>query len=364
MDSVGCFISKNEKQNQQLNSKIFQRISLAACCLAFLVIVLGAYVRLSDAGLGCPDWPGCFGQITAPDEAHEISRARLDFPHLEIDSGKAWKEMLHRYFASTLGLLIIAMAALAWRYRHQPQQQLWLPVFLVGLVIFQGILGMWTVTQLLRPTIVTLHLVTGLLTLSLLFWVLIRHWRPWHKQMSGCLIDPSLRLFARICVLILAFQIFLGGWTSTNYVALHCPDFPTCQGQWLPQTDFSEAFVFFKDPAVNYEGGTLSLEAGVTVHLMHRIGALITSIALIALSIAILMRFQERIIRIQAVSLLGLLLLQVSLGIANVLLLLPIPVAVSHNAVAAALLMNLISINYSLSINNDSPGNAYEHSGA
>lgn len=333
-----------------MNSLLFQRISLAACCLAFVVIVLGAYVRLSDAGLGCPDWPGCFGQITAPNEATEITRARMAFPDAEVHTGKAWKEMIHRYFASTLGLLIIAMAILAWRHRHQQNQQLFLPLFLVGLVIFQGILGMWTVTQLLRPTIVTLHLITGLLTLSLLFWVFIKHSRPWFNRLRQ--IEPSrfINNFARVSIGVLALQIFLGGWTSTNYVALHCPDFPTCQGEWIPETNFSEAFVFFKDPSINYEGGTLPLDAGITVHFMHRVGAVVTSLTLIVLALSILFKLKNDLVKKQAVSLLALLALQVSLGIGNVLLVLPIPVAVAHNGIAAALLLNLLILNYSLNI--------------
>lgn len=331
-----------------LYSKAFQRISLAACSLAFIVIILGAYVRLSDAGLGCPDWPGCFGKITAPKDAQELSLARDAYPHVEVDSAKAWKEMIHRYFASFLGLLIIGMAYLAWRNRKAEGQQLMLPVLLVGLVIFQGMLGMWTVTQLVHPTIVTLHLLAGLLTLALLFWVLIKHSRPWLSQLQQVRTGAAVRWLARLSVPVLALQIFLGGWTSTNYVALYCPDFPTCQGQWLPQLDFDEAFVFFKDTSVNYEGGTLSLAAGVTVHFMHRVGALLTTLVLLTLGFLLLLK-QQSVLRKQAWLLLFLLGLQISLGIANVLLVLPIPIAVAHNAGAALLLLGLLLINYSLS---------------
>jgi len=321
--------------------------------MAFFVIVLGAYVRLSDAGLGCPDWPGCFGQIGAPDEAHEIRQAINLYPHLEVHSGKAWKEMIHRYFASFLGLLILIMAFLAWRHRLNPNQQLKLPLFLVFLVIFQGLLGMWTVTQLVRPTIVTLHLLTGLLTLSLLFWVFLKHSQPWSqnewlKKAQGPNINNLIKPLAKVAVLVLAFQIFLGGWTSTNYVALYCPDFPTCQGVWVPETNFSEAFVFFKDPTVNYEGGSLSLEAGVTVHFLHRVGALITTVVLSLLALLMLFKSNNDLLRKLAALLLFLLTVQVSLGILNVILVLPIPIAVAHNAIAAALLLSLLLINYSL----------------
>jgi len=331
-----------------LNNKLFQKLSLVACLLALGVIVLGAYVRLSDAGLGCPDWPGCFGQLTAPEAAHELSRARLDFPDKKVHTGKAWKEMIHRYFASALGLLIVAMASVALFNRRDKSQQVVLPIILVGLVVFQGALGMWTVTQLVRPTVVTLHLLTGLLTLSMLFWVYVRHSRPWFEKIEGVAVKPSVVYFAKFAVVVLALQIFLGGWTSTNYVALYCPDFPTCQGVWVPETNFSEAFQFFKDPTVNYEGGTLSLEAGVTVHYLHRIGAIITTLILTGLALMLLFTVKSTVFRKQSILLLVLLATQVSLGIANVVLVLPIPIAVSHNAVAALLLLALLLINYSL----------------
>jgi len=341
----------NEIQGIYLNNKWFFRVGIAACCLAFVVIVLGAYVRLSDAGLGCPDWPGCFGQLTAPDEAHEISQAVNAYPHLEVHPGKAWKEMIHRYFASILGLLILIMAFLAWQHRKEENQQLILPLALVALVIFQGMLGMWTVTQLVRPTIVTLHLLTGLLTLSLLLWVSIKHQQLWINKISQIELNRYFKPLAKIALITLCFQIFLGGWTSTNYVALYCPDFPTCQGVWLPELNFSEAFVFFKDPTVNYEGGSLSTVAGVTVHFLHRLGAVITTIAVATLAILMLVKSGNNILRKLAILLLVLLAVQVSLGIANVELVLPIPIAVSHNAGAALLLLALVVTNFSLSAN-------------
>ena len=329
-----------------MNNQWFLRVGLTACCLAFFVIVLGAYVRLSDAGLGCPDWPGCFGQLTAPDESHEIKQAVNLYPHLEVHSGKAWKEMIHRYFASALGLLILIMAFLAWRHRTDTNQQLKLPLALVALVIFQGMLGMWTVTQLVRPTIVTLHLLTGLLTLSLLFWTTLKHQQLWLDKIKNTEISNIFKPLAKIALMALCLQIFLGGWTSTNYVALYCPDFPTCQGVWLPELNFRDAFVFFKDPTVNYEGGSLTLEAGVTVHFLHRVGAIIATVTLTALAVLMLLKIDNTVLRKLAILLLTLLTLQVSLGIANVELVLPIPVAVSHNAGAALLLLALILINF------------------
>ncbi|MBE9567394.1 MAG: COX15/CtaA family protein [Proteobacteria bacterium] len=327
-------------------NRTFSKTSIAALLLAFIVIVVGAYVRLSDAGLGCPDWPGCYGQITAPDDFHEIQKASEVFPHSEVNSAKAWKEMFHRYLASSLGLLILAMAFLAIKNRGREGQQLYLPLALVALVIFQGMLGMWTVTLLLKPAIVTMHLVTGLLTLSLLLWTALKHHQVFSAKTE---VASHIRNWSRLALVILAVQIFLGGWTSTNYVALYCPDFPTCQGQWWPQTDFPEAFTFIKEIGINYEGGTLTNEAGVTVHLMHRIGALLTFFVIGSLAL-VLIRSSDKTLRNIAYFISGFLCIQISLGIANVLLLLPIQIAVSHNAFAALLLLSLVTLNYRTSI--------------
>ena len=330
-------------------SSSFYKVSLTAFLLALVVIVLGSYVRLSDAGLGCPDWPGCYGQVFAPDDVEEITRANLAYPDLKVESDKAWKEMIHRYFASTLGLLIIGMAYLGWKNRKAQGQQYYLPLLLVALVIFQGLLGMWTVTLLLKPSIVTLHLLTGLLTLSLLGWVVLKHKRPLENIMQPDRPIPEfIATWARLAVFVLAIQIFLGGWTSTNYVALYCPDFPTCQGEWWPTTNFSEAFVFFRETGINYEGGVLSNSAGVTVHLMHRVGALVTFLVIGGLVLSILRYTGNQVVKNVSYFVLFFLLLQVSLGIANVLLHLPVPVAVSHNAGAALLLMSLLVLNYTI----------------
>ena len=325
-------------------SDAFAKVTLAALVLAFIVIVVGAYVRLSNAGLGCPDWPGCYGQITAPDDFHEIQKASEIFPDRTVDSGKAWKEMVHRYLASTLGLLILISAFLAWKNRDRPGQQVLLPLLLIGLVVFQGMLGMWTVTLLLKPAIVTLHLVTGLLTLSLLLWLVLKH--------NGLFSDigsfsPGLRKWARLALAVLAVQIFLGGWTSTNYVALYCPDFPTCQNEWWPETNFSEGFIFIREIGINYEGGILGKEAGTAVHLAHRIGALVSLFVIGGLAIALMVAGQVTLRKFGY--LIGsLLLIQISLGISNVLLVLPLPLAVSHNAFAALLLLSLVTLNYAI----------------
>ncbi len=328
-----------------MNNKAFYRISLVATFLALLVVVLGAYVRLSDAGLGCPDWPGCYGQLLAPSAEHEVAAANSVFPERPVETPKAWKEMIHRYFASILGLLILAMSFLAYRHRHNPKQQLKLPLFLVLLVGFQGALGMWTVTLLLKPVIVSLHLLGGMLTLALLWWTSLTALD--HSNTHNTLrTSNTVKRWALLGLIVIYFQIALGGWTSTNYVALYCTDLPTCQGQWFPPTDFKEGFTLWsKDDTtdINYEGGVLSLEAGTAVHLTHRIGALIT-LAIVGCFALKLYLLGTAISRRYGLILATVLATQVSLGMLNIILVLPIPIAVAHNGVAALLLLTMLTI--------------------
>ncbi|MGD2083134.1 MAG: COX15/CtaA family protein [Chromatiales bacterium] len=325
--------------------RTFARLSFVAAVLALVVIVLGAYVRLSDAGLGCPDWPGCYGRIVAPYQHLHVEEARDAFPGAEVHTGKAWKEMIHRYAAGTLGLLILALAVLAVRNRRDPRQAVGLPLFLVALVVFQAALGMWTVTMLLRPAVVTLHLITGMLTLALLWWQALRH-----SDRLRPAVRPRANLlpWARLGLVVLFVQIALGGWTSSNYVALHCPDFPTCQEQWIPPLNLRDAFDVVGAPGVNYEGGRMSLEGGVTVHFLHRLGALVTLLYLGALALAAVIAGASRTLRSLGGVLLAILSVQIALGIANVVLRLPLPVAVGHNAGAALLVIALITLVHAL----------------
>ena len=324
----------------------FRRLAYITTLLAFCVIVIGAFVRLTDAGLGCPDWPGCYGHITPPDEAHELSRVEQQFPGAKVEAHKAWNEMIHRYLAATLGLLIVVMALVAWRNRRSPAQPVLLPTLLVLLVSFQGALGMWTVTMLLRPAIVTMHLLMGMLTLALLGWLAFRARGPGYEAASSAP-GRHLRGWAFLGLFVLFAQIALGGWTSTNYAALHCPDFPTCQGQWLPPTDFSEAFDIVGEPGVNYEGGLLDNDARVTIHVVHRIGALITTVYLLLLAMAVV-RSSGAAARRAALLLMVVLALQVGLGIGNVVMSLPLGLAVAHNGGAALLLLALVFLNHAL----------------
>jgi cytochrome c oxidase assembly protein subunit 15 len=330
-----------------VSSPWFRRIAYLATAVAFCVIVLGAFVRLTDAGLGCPDWPTCYGQITPPDAEHEIAAAQEAYPGAVVVRHKAWHEMIHRYLASTLGLLIIALAVIAWRNRRDPAQPLTIPLLLVLLVCFQGALGMWTVTLLLRPAIVTLHLLMGMATLALLTWTALRSSDASSAPAPRAASGGGLRTWAAMGLLVLFCQIGLGGWTSTNYAALQCMDFPTCQGHWWPPTDFAAAFDILGEPGVNYEGGRLDNDARVTIHLTHRIGALVTFLFLAGMGIAVL-RSSNAAARAPAWSLLAILLLQVALGISNVLFSLPLTLAVAHNGGAALLLVSLVALNHRL----------------
>ncbi len=321
-------------------SSLFRRIALAAALLALVVVVLGAYVRLTDAGLGCPDWPGCYGLLTAPDVGAQTD----DIVHTEAGVAKAWNEMIHRYVAGTLGLLVLALAVIALLNRRDPDQPVKVPLALLALVIFQALLGMWTVTMLLRPEIVTLHLLMGMATLATLWWL-------WFRQAGErSLLAYSekampIKGWAFLALLLVYGQIALGGWVSTNYAALHCPDFPTCQEQWWPETDFAGAFDLNHGDSSNFEGGKLTNAQGVTVHITHRIGALILfaffSIMLWLAHVKGGHRFKQASRTIAL-----LLLIQIGLGISNVVFLLPLAVAVAHNAVAALLLISCVYLNH------------------
>lgn len=314
-------------------------LCLSATLLAYSVIVLGAYTRLSDAGLGCPDWPGCYGRLLVPEESALVEQANEAYPERPLETAKAWKEMIHRYAAGALGLLILALAihnALA--RRKDEQVPLLVPSALVGLVIFQAALGMWTVTLLLKPVVVMAHLLGGMTILALLYWLLINAISPVQQRQWS-----SLSLWACAGLGVLFLQIALGGWTSANYSALACVDFPTCQGKWWPEMDFQQGFVLWRGLGIDYEGGVLDMAARTAIQVTHRLGALFTFIFLAGVALLALFSGVASLLRC-AIAVLLVLLAQVSLGIANVLLVLPLPIAVAHNGVAALLLLALITL--------------------
>lgn len=304
-------------------------LTLIALLLTACVITLGALTRLLDAGLGCPDWPTCYGQLIPPASSESAGFHGLD-------SGKAWMEMIHRYAAGLLGLIILFLAIKAEKDATVSSRCRWLTRSLLALVILQALFGMWTVTLKLQPQVVTVHLLGGMLLLALL-WSLWRTLTP----VSAQELPPKFKRGAQLVLLLLAIQISLGGWTSSQYAGLACPDFPTCQGQWLPEMKFNEAFRISEFTDANHEGGLLTLDARVTIQVIHRLVALLLSISILVLSIAL---WRYRALRISLGFLLAATVLQVSLGIANAVLLLPLPLALAHNTGAALLLLCLLDL--------------------
>ncbi|MGE5524495.1 MAG: COX15/CtaA family protein [Rhodospirillaceae bacterium] len=323
----------------------FHKWARAVACLAFVVVVVGAYVRLMDAGLGCPDWPGCYGELTPHHASEEIAKAvaQQGGTHGPVSLPKAWKEMVHRYLAGSLGLLILSLAIWSWRSRADAARSRFLATSLVVLVGLQAALGMWTVTMLLKPVIVTLHLLGGMATLALLTWLALRGTAPASGRSLSRL--SAVHTVAIAGLLILIGQIALGGWVSTNYAALACVDFPQCHGQWLPNMDFKHGFQLVRELGMTAAGTHLAYEALTAIHWTHRVGALVT-FAVLGL-LGLLLARVRGMGRLAAV-LLVLLCAQVTLGISNILAGLPLPVAVAHNALAALLLVTLVVINFRL----------------
>jgi cytochrome c oxidase assembly protein subunit 15 len=311
----------------------FRILALAALYLALLVVPLGAYVRLSDAGLGCPDWPGCYGKLVGvPEHPAEQNAAAAAFPDRPVEPAKAWKEMIHRYAAGTLGLLVFALVWLGWRRR---------PIIsagLAGVIVFQALLGMWTVTLLLKPVIVTGHLLGGMTVVALLALLAMRD----HSAYERLVAPPGAAALAKLALLLVAVQVALGGWLTSNYAALACRDFPTCQGDWWPEMDFRHAFTLVRELGHTGDGGLLSLSALTAIHWTHRLGALLVTLALGGL---ILRLGSAPAWRNWVFVLAVTLILQVGLGIANVLASLPLPLAVAHNFGAALLLLHVVAVN-------------------
>lgn len=332
------------------NSTLF-KLALSAFLLAILVVVLGAFTRLVDAGLGCPDWPGCYGHLLWPNESHEIAKAEEAFPDAPVETEKTWPEMVHRYFAGTLGLFILTLAIIALKQSRNGSAALQrvpvkLPLFLLALVILQAAFGMWTVTLKLWPKVVTAHLLGGFATLSLL-WLLVQrlgsHYWVLNKEQLQKL--SALRPFIIFSLIVVIIQIALGGWVSSNYAALACPDFPQCLGQWLPPTDFKSGFNVWQDIGPNYLGGQLDNHARTAIHLTHRVGAVVTTLTLLSLGLCLL-RLRSKQVRSLVCWLFAVLVLQLSLGVANIIFALPLAIAVAHNAIGAVLLLTMVTITY------------------
>ena len=318
------------------DSKI-SKLSFVGALFTLIVISLGAWVRLTDAGLGCPDWPGCYGLLTTPDTVDELAKAREYYPNADIDVGKAWREMLHRYMAGLLGLYVFFITYISIKYSKRSYT---LPVLISILIIIQAIMGMLTVTMLVKPTIVTTHLFFGMLTATLLF---INSLKYSNISMSPEKIPAIALIIITITWVFLIIQILLGGWTSTNYASLACTDFPKCLDQWYPkEMIFNEAFNVINLPDVNYEGGILAYGAKVAIHYSHRITALILTFVFIsALYVVFKLNKHSLLKKLMSISIIFFT-LQVILGISNVVYSLPLNIAVWHT-MNAAILMALIS---------------------
>lgn len=366
-----------------IGSPPLRALAWVACAFAFCVIVFGAFVRLSNAGLSCPDWPTCYGHVTWPQHSHAIANADAAFPDRPFETNKAWREQTHRFLAGTLGALVLALVlAATWRERRRTiavitgivliaigiplyMSQRYVPsslcaaagevilfacvafwrdggwrriaVLALAVVAFQALLGMWTVTRLLKPIVVTGHLLGGMCTFALLAWMAC--------SLSGARARsaPEAALSGAVIVglVLLVCQIALGGWTSSNYAALACgTDFPKCLGAWWPPMDFHQGFILWRGIGVNFEGGILDAAARSAIQIAHRIGALVVFVYLAWLA----HRASRAGLRGHGIALGILLIAQVALGISNVKFGLPLPVAVAHNGGATLLLFTLVAL--------------------
>ncbi len=321
--------------------RIIRYAATIAVVLALFVVMLGAYTRLTDAGLGCPDWPGCYGHIVLPGTENELQSAQNQYPQIPIEAGKAWTEMAHRYVAGMLGFLILFIAgAVAWRRLRGIRLPWQLPLLLLVLALLQAALGMWTVTMKLLPVVVMGHLLGGVLIFSCLSRLRL--------QLSSVKPSPlpQWRLWIGLGVIITFCQIALGGWVSANYAGIACIGFPQCNGQWLPALHFSQGFNLFSPVGANYQGGLLTSDIRITIQYIHRLGAMITAAYVVALSLLLWFRVGNKYLRFFAVSAILLIISQFILGVLNVAYLLPLWIAVAHNGIAAVLMATLFMMLY------------------
>ena len=303
--------------------------------LTFDLIVFGSFTRLSDSGLGCPDWPGCYGHASPIGADAPIAQAEAAMPTGPVTETKAWIEMIHRYLAMVVGALCLVMAAASWRQRHLLPHSPWWPTVTLVWVIVQGLFGKFTVTLKLYPAIVTLHLLGGLVLLGLLA---VQREAFLGRKLS---ISPGLRRAAQVTLAVLAVQIALGGWVSTNYAVLACSGFPSCNGQWWPAADWQQGFTVLRHLGHTADGDLLPFGALVAIHWAHRLFAVVAAGALVALAIA-LWRAGDNQQRTWGRALMLLTGLQLATGLSNVVLQWPIVAALLHSAGAAALVLVLV----------------------
>lgn len=314
---------------------LLKALSLVGVVFTGLVILVGAWTRLSDAGLGCPDWPGCYGRLVVPDAEHAMAHT----PDTPLEAFKAWVEMIHRYIASALGLLVIALVLLGTPLRRQPGFPWLVSLTLLAVILVQGAFGAFTVTLKLWPQVVTLHLLGGLTVLVLFLWLHLRLRRFAKGDLTLGGVPAARRPLSplwALAVLMLLLQLALGGWVSSNYAGIACQGFPTCNGQWWPATDWSEGFHVTQSVGPNYLHGQLHADARSAIQLGHRLGALVLGVVLLLL----VARYRhESRLRPWLAGLLSVFTLQFALGIANVLLWLPLWLALLHTAGAVAMVI-------------------------
>ena len=321
-----------------MNLSMTKKLAITATAFALVVVLLGAFTRLSHAGLGCPDWPGCYGFSIIPTENQDIAVANNAFPDQPYQFEKAWPEMVHRYFAGTLGLFVLALALLSLKFKNRPTRTH--SFGLLILVIFQAALGMWTVTMKLHPGIVMAHLMGGIATLVLLASLSWRYSTEFYSEISA-IVKKRFMLLVIFSLVVLALQIMLGGWTSANYAATVCYELPICQGDWFADSNFTSGFTLWGHGADNYEFGILDSGSRISIHVSHRIGAIITSIVLGLLCFKLISQTDNMVLKKFGYLISLLLVIQISLGIFNIIFQLPLFNAVAHNGAGAILLLTI-----------------------
>ncbi|MDO9169945.1 MAG: signal recognition particle-docking protein FtsY [Methylobacter sp.] len=321
---------------------MFRKITLFSIVLALIVIVAGSYVRLSGAGLGCPDWPGCYGQAIVSDHADFIAQAVKDFPEQTPDIEKAWKEMGHRYLAAILGMAVLLLAMLSWRVPQARGAVISATLGLIILVGLQAALGMWAVKLYAMPIVVTGHLLLGMMTFWLLFWLYLRV----NPKISLLTVrSKGLLAFTRFAMGVLFVEIVLGGWVSTNYATLACSGFPACNGSWWPKADYQTALNLFSGLSTGYTG-VIAFDAQVAANWLHRVGALVSFMVLTLVMLTATSAHHSTPIRRAGLWLSVLLLLQIGSGIVGIKLGAPLWAGLAHNAFTALLMLPLIAISF------------------
>ncbi len=318
---------------------MFRRLARLGAVLATIVVVVGAWVRLTQAGLGCPDWPGCYGQITPAAALDHVADVAVAFPNRTFEYQKALHEMVHRYIATGLGVVIIALAWFSVWNRRQPTQPRYLPWIILLLVCAQGALGAFTVTLLLQPIIVTLHLIGGLTTLVLLYWLSLAS-----EPRADLTQRSTVRYVVVAAIALLIVQVVLGGWTSTNYAALACPDFPTCQGSFTPPTDFANGFSLHHTTGIDYEGGVLTVPARTAIHYTHRLVAVVVAAFFALLALMVWRSNSTQRVKRAALAMAMAVVLQWLIGVNFIWRGFPLLLGTAHNAGAVLLLLCTVTL--------------------